>query len=864
MNNSGSMGRLVTCAAPPPVADLDPGDKVICADGPGIDAYRSDAAAHGIDVRTSRYRYQAERVVQKTAKRRVLIAQTTPALGHSTDLPAHAEQEAVDYATAAFTATWDALSEPLDTNPTFTDASTLVPVHWLSYLPFPTLNPAQAQTAPVITGTDRSVVVTAPTGAGKTVIGMLAVLKAILDKDRKAAWLVPQRSLTAELNRELDAWRAQGLKVVALSGEHATDAQATKDADLWVATTEKFEALCRTSSMRETIAAIDTIVVDEIHLLGEPSRGAVLETVLARVSAAALPVRIVGLSATAANADSVADWLNADLLPITWRPTRQTQQMLTIPAADADYDADTRNAVCCQIVSDVVADNGSVLVFCGTKAKVRSAAVALAQSRGVDTDHVDLADPEQVHQVCQSAGVGVHYADWPHKNQAEADFRTGATTVLVATSTLAAGVNLPARAVIVRDTSIGPAVMEVSTVQQMFGRAGRAGKEPEGWSFLIGDTYEIGHWRKALHEGYAIQSGLLRNLADHLLSEVVQRNITTLADADQWWRHTFAHHEGAHSTTQLDEATELLEKFGFVSVDRDTPTVDTYPIQSTQLGRITSRMMVSVKDAARVIMGLSGDQAPTTPTNIAAAEDTLVRILSERVEALMATSATAAQGPMVRRIVDARGVVANLAPADPTVKGVKAPLVSQAGLLLALRSPHVFTTRGGQILGVNRALFTPAVTESPRMFAWLAAIGPLGKTPAWASAVAQDLGGRVTWHHLQPERGDGRLLAACERAVPRPQHGRGVPELFNHARDLGVGTPDRLVAAGGRWKANAAKVAEESAHISKSAFSSGVVGFVTTADGGWTRLPAAESFGRRLAVGFHRSGDIVGNKWLGR
>src|SRR5699024_6825081 len=256
-----------------------------------------------------------------------------------------------------------------------------------------------------------ALIVTAPTGAGKTVIGMMGVLRAILTKGKKAAWLVPQRSLTAELDRELDAWRAQGIKVVALSGEGAADTQRTKDADLWVATTEKFEALCRTSSMRETIAEIDTIVVDEIHLLGDPSRGAVLETLLARVGAERLPVRIIGLSATAANAASVADWLEADLVPITWRPTRQTQQMLMIPADTKNADARHRNRVCSVIVDEVAISGGSTIIFSGTKAKVRSTALAVARSRGVDVSGVDTADIAGLHRVTQEAGVGVHYSD---------------------------------------------------------------------------------------------------------------------------------------------------------------------------------------------------------------------------------------------------------------------------------------------------------------------------------------------------------------------------------------------------------------------------------------------------------------------
>ena len=159
----------------------------------------------------------------------------------------------------------------------------LVPPELAAYLPFQTFNPAQAQALPHVFGDDRNLVVVAPTGAGKTVIGMAAALRTVVQQRRKAAWLVPQRSLTDELDRELDHWRARGLRVQRLSGEHTVDIDRIRDADLWVATTEKFEAICRASAFRAALAEVGALIVDEIHMLGDPMRGPVLETLLARV-----------------------------------------------------------------------------------------------------------------------------------------------------------------------------------------------------------------------------------------------------------------------------------------------------------------------------------------------------------------------------------------------------------------------------------------------------------------------------------------------------------------------------------------------------------------------------------------------------
>jgi len=119
-----------------------------------------------------------------------------------------------------------------------TPASAIVPAELTRFLPFQDLNPAQAAALPEIFAHDQNLFVVAPTGAGKTVIGMAAVLRAVVQQGRKAAWLVPQRSLTDELDSELAVWRSHGLRVERLSGEHAVDIERIHDADLWVATTE--------------------------------------------------------------------------------------------------------------------------------------------------------------------------------------------------------------------------------------------------------------------------------------------------------------------------------------------------------------------------------------------------------------------------------------------------------------------------------------------------------------------------------------------------------------------------------------------------------------------------------------------------
>jgi helicase len=469
--------------------------RVLLPAAPEFDELAARLAAAGVQYRRIRYWLEAETVstigeggelssLRAVPEVSVLVDPARQRSHHTTGWSAAAARD-------AFEMTWEAHAQPHDAQWDGIDAAQWVPAQWLPYLPYRTLNPAQAQAAPAVVNGRQHLVVTAPTGAGKTVIGMLAALTAILRDHRKAAWLVPQRSLTDELDRDLTAWRDLGLRVARLSGEYAVDVPKLRTADLWIATTEKFESICRATSLRSALAQVSCLVVDEIHLLGDPERGPLLEALLARVRGADSPVRIVGLSATAANAEQVAEWLDAQPVRIQWRPTRLTWQLPVIPASDdRTVQREHRTRMATAIATQVTGD-GSVLVFCGTKRNVRATALAIATSRGADTHGVSTEDLPRLHRICASVGVGIHYKDWEYRQDAIDRFRERELDVLVATTTVAAGVNLPARAVVVRDTVIGRNDLNVATAQQMFGRAGRIGaEETEGWAFLITDEYE--------------------------------------------------------------------------------------------------------------------------------------------------------------------------------------------------------------------------------------------------------------------------------------------------------------------------------------------------------------------------------------
>ncbi|MFI9814521.1 DEAD/DEAH box helicase [Saccharothrix variisporea] len=763
------------------------GARVVMPDRPEFDELRALLTQEGVEHRSLKHWLEQETVCAQPGEPLRATAWLSEVGGI---VPERCEPTGDDKAWAARLA-FDVLWKLHDTPgpaPDPTPVEDLVPPEYRPYLPFPVLNPAQTQAAPHILDDDAHLLITAPTGAGKTAIGMLAVLRTILEEGRKAAWLVPQRSLTDELDRELESWRAQGLRVERLSGEYAVDVERVRAADLWVATTEKFEAICRAASLQAALGEVGCMVVDEIHLLGTPGRGALLEALLARVRGADSPVRIVGLSATVSNAAEVAEWLEADLVATTWRPSRVTWQLPTIPAtAGFAAGARLREQVVLDLTARHTAEQGSVLVFCGSKRNVRSTAMAIAADRGAPVHTVAADDVDGLTKVCAEVGVRMHYADYEHKHAAERAFRDRKADVLVATSTVAAGVNLPARAVIVRDTTVGGEPMDTSMVLQMFGRAGRIGAgETEGWSYLVVDEHQRASWQTRLVAGYSVYSRIHESLPDHVLAEVLQGRITSLADAEAWWVETLAYAQGDDALQPVQDAVAFLVAEGHLT-ERDGA------LAITELGRVTARMMVSTYTGHRLRYALGLLPVPPDPE---AAEDALVLVLSVAVRDLAALPVPDQVRPAVATVVKAGGRASQVTN-TASVKGLGSQTttapgdLARAGLLLAARSPHLFTGRTRRVAaGIPLTTLHPVFEQAPRFLSWLAAQGVLGTVHPWIAVVAADLDQRVRWRSLTPRRGAGRLLWLCEQMATRARAHDLVPEMWRSAVARGVRSPD--------------------------------------------------------------------------
>ena len=184
------------------------------------------------------------------------------------------------------------------------------------YQKFITLTPIQEKAVQAGLLEKKSLLICAPTASGKTLVATMAIA-ATLGKG-KAIYLVPLKALANEKAREYQQWLEHSpYTVTVATGEIDSESNYLSRYDLLILTTEKFDALLR--HQLPWLNQVKLVVVDEIHLLNDASRGPTLEIILTLLKARLQP-QVLGLSATIGNPEELATWLGAQLVQDTWRP----------------------------------------------------------------------------------------------------------------------------------------------------------------------------------------------------------------------------------------------------------------------------------------------------------------------------------------------------------------------------------------------------------------------------------------------------------------------------------------------------------------------------------------------------------------
>lgn len=493
--------------------------------------------------------------------------------------------------------------------------------------PFESFNRMQSAALPAILERDENVVVSAPTASGKTALAELAICKT-LEQGGTALFLAPLRALTNEKEREWERFEALGYSVYVVTGERDLNPRRAERADILVMTPEKADSATRKheSTRYQFVRDVDCCVIDEVHLLDSDRRGSVLEVTVSRLRRLCDP-RIVALSATMQNVDDVAAWLDA--VPETtlefgseYRPIPLSAEVRTYTHGENPFaDKYRRLYRALDLAEPHIRDGGQALVFVASRQDTRQAAGKARDelsSRDVPMGARGDFDFHTETQVLTNEtlrksvldGVGFHHAGLSRedKNHVEEWFRRGDVQLLFSTSTLAWGVNLPARCVVIRDTKLhdpleGEVDMSPLDVLQMLGRAGRPGYDDAGYAYVVCDSVDANTYRTLLREGKPIESRLAEDLAAHLNAEIALGTIRDLDDVVDWIETTFyfvraqrapeAYDSGTRLRERLRETLSTLVTDGFVETD------DELRIEATPLGQLTSRYYLRLDTATR-------------------------------------------------------------------------------------------------------------------------------------------------------------------------------------------------------------------------------------------------------------------------
>jgi len=482
--------------------------------------------------------------------------------------------------------------------------------------PFDEFNRMQEAALSALLDSEANVVASAPTASGKTALAELAICQ-VLAAGGTALFVAPMRALTNEKEAEWDRFEDLGYSVYVVTGERDLHPRRAERADVLVMTPEKADSATRKhdSPRYQFVTDVDVVIIDEVHLLDSDHRGSVLEVVVSRFRRLCDP-RIVALSATMPNVEDVAAWLDAPSentfsFGDDYRPVDLHAGVRVYRHGENSFaDKYRRLYEALDLAEPHLRDDGQALVFVSSRqdtvqaaGKARDEIAKRDVPMGARGDYEFHTEAKELqNETLRNSvldGVAFHHAGLSKhdKDRVERWFREGKVDLLFSTSTLAWGVNLPARCVVIRDTKLhdpleGEVDMSPLDVLQMLGRAGRPGYDDVGYGWVVCDSAEADKYRRLLRDGKDIESRLAADLAEHLNAEIAMGTIRGVGDVMDWLETTF-YYVRAQSEPETYAFGDLRERVrdtleslvarGFVETDDDLG------LSATPLGVLTSK-----------------------------------------------------------------------------------------------------------------------------------------------------------------------------------------------------------------------------------------------------------------------------------
>lgn len=468
-----------------------------------------------------------------------------------------------------------------------------------------------------------SLVVSAPTASGKTIVAELFLLESILNNKKKVIYTCPLRALASEHYKDFKN-KYKDIKFALSTGDFDSSSSYLKKFDCIFTTYEKLASLIRHKA--EFLEDVGVLIVDEIHEL-DSDRGAVLEIAITQLKNRNSKLNILGLSATIPNAKELSEWLCANLVKSEWRPVKLIEGVEfdnKIEFLDGSIDNNDIE----EEIDNFLNEKKQVLIFLNSRKRAESYAEKIKKKTSKKLSEKDkeylkkisesvLNTLEQPTSQCEllasfiKEGSAFHHAGLLSKQReiVEEEFKKGKIHIICATPTLAAGVNTPADLVIIpslyRYTQYGMDLIPVREYKQMSGRSGRPKFSSEGKSIVKANSESQ---KEVYIEKYL--AGELEAISSKLKEESVLRTHTLglIATGDLFnEKSTWKFFENTLYAKQFSSVSEIFEsvldiieelkKMGFVTVNGEY-------IKCTLIGKRVSDLFLDPFSAYELIEAL--------------------------------------------------------------------------------------------------------------------------------------------------------------------------------------------------------------------------------------------------------------------
>ncbi|KAI4604290.1 Sec63 [Pestalotiopsis sp. 9143b] len=536
------------------------------------------------------------------------------------------------------------------------DPRAALPTNCQAVFPYNLFNAVQSKCFPLVYGSDDNVVVSAPTGSGKTAILEMAICKLISSpngENFKIVYQAPTKSLCSERARDWEKkFSHLNLECVELTGDTSpSQIRRVGTASIIVTTPEKWDSITRKwSDHHRLLDMVRLVLIDEVHIVKD-IRGATLEAVVSRMKTSGANVRFIALSATVPNLHDLAMWLGR-----THRDQAQPAQRLGFgeemrpvklkkhvhgydcPGNEHMFDK-TLDSKLISLLSRY-GERKPVMVFCLTRKSCEQTAKKLAEWwASHNNDNRPWPGPKsrvpvmnKYLQEIVSHGVAFHHAglDAADRASVERSYLHGELHVICCTSTLAVGVNLPCHTVVLKGTSVyvDNGLQECSDleVMQMLGRAGRPQFDRSATAIIMTRSSNVQKYEKMISGQEILESKLHLNLIEHLNSEIGLGTIKNLDTAKKWLSGTFlfvrmrqAPHHYLSDMPETDKQNrskpeDLIQAW----CERDIEQLQTFnlitrtePLSCTQYGTAMARYMIpfdTMKELLDIPIGSNVEQ----------------------------------------------------------------------------------------------------------------------------------------------------------------------------------------------------------------------------------------------------------------